>query len=254
MWRSPRREQSTTAPEAEHEHGAGQTSAPNVAPTSKTTPTKSKTTNFHIAIVDVDVTLLSSWCCPLDFTSSCFVLYQFFSPMTTTTTTVTTTVTTTWQSSAASQTKAPRERNTIRSRNSFSTGDSRFAPLSSNRTPDNFNIFEKSIQWGHFNFKFHLFRLKRPKTEVLDFQTKNFSDEIYFFQFFFNLFLFPALFSGHWNIRRSSKYNELTETPLLHQLSPSLSLSPSLTHTLSLSPRTVFEKIDSPTPLFTMCV
>ncbi len=46
MWRRPRREQSTTAPDAEHEHGAGQTSAPNVALTATTI--NDRTTNFSI--------------------------------------------------------------------------------------------------------------------------------------------------------------------------------------------------------------
>lgn len=46
MWRRLRREQSTTAPEAEHEHGAGQTSDPNVAEMSDKMTTKSRIFNI----------------------------------------------------------------------------------------------------------------------------------------------------------------------------------------------------------------
>ena len=112
MWRKPRREQSTTAPEAEQEHGAGQTSAPIVAPTSKTTPTKSKTTNFSILLLLLFLFLrflfflISS---TSSFTSSCFVLFQFFSPTTTSTTTTTTTTTTPTSTCRRLKQKSPRK-------------------------------------------------------------------------------------------------------------------------------------------------
>ena len=56
MWRRPRREQSTTAPDAEQEHGAGQASAAaNVVLTSMTATTNdtTKTTSLNIFLIRV---------------------------------------------------------------------------------------------------------------------------------------------------------------------------------------------------------
>jgi hypothetical protein len=79
------------------------------------------------------------------------------------------------------------------------------------------------FHFSRFSFPTQNQRLWRdwPKIQFFFLQTKK----------FFNLFLFQRLLGEHWIICRSSKYNELTETPLLHKLS--LSLPPSLTLSLS---------------------
>ncbi len=74
MWRSPRREQSTTAPDAEHEHGAGQTSAPNVALTATTI--NDKTTNFSI----FNSLIYSSSNCTIIFTTLLFSHFCYNNP------------------------------------------------------------------------------------------------------------------------------------------------------------------------------